>query len=221
MTALGIPSRLHRFCLALTALLAGCSSGVDNPSAYETEQFLCAPEHADRWQADLERCRSDFVHDRSCGGISSFRGRLQGQPVTVDARLDTSAFEDLREADGARRRNELKLNGVAPYFGFRFHFREVGGEVPGAEERPLQLLSGARPAGAPEPLLDDFVRLSLRLSASSQSVATSATGGTMSVTLQRDAEEAAVFQLEFEGDVVDGCFHAFATEYNLIRSAPP
>jgi hypothetical protein len=198
---------------AIVLVLEGCASPLDAPSIYESELFLCAPDQADRFRVELERCRNEYQRDGSCGGLVSFTGRLYEQPLVVDARFDVSRFEDLLRADGVRIRNEVKLSGISPYFRFRVRFWEMGGDMSG-DERSLDVIAGQAP-GPPQPFLDRFVRASVRLSASGQSVESSALTGNVSLSIQAVNEEAGTFHLGFGEDAIDGCFHAFLTEYSL------
>ena len=201
------------WCAAIAPILGGCSSALDAPSVYESEVYLCAPQQADRWRVELERCRSEYDLNGSCGGLVSFTGHLYRQPLVVDSRFDVARFEDILRSDGVRMRNDLKLSGISPYFRFRVRFWEVGGEV-SSGERTLDVIAGQAP-GPPQPFLDRFVRASVRLSASGQSVESPALGGNVSLSLQAVNEQAGTFHLEFGEDAIDGCFHAFLTEYSL------
>ena len=201
-------------CAATAPVLGGCSSALDAPSVYESEVYLCAPEQADRWRTELERCRSEYERDGSCGGLVSWKGHLYQQPLTIESRFDVTRFEDLVRPDGVRIRNEMKLSGISPYFRFRFRFWEVGGDMFGGE-RTLQVIGGQAPGSEPQPFLDRFVRASIRLSASGQSVESSALSGNVDLSLQAVDEQAGTFHFQFAEDAIDGCFHAFLTEYSL------
>jgi hypothetical protein len=107
---------------AMALILTGCASPLDAPSIYDSETFLCAPDQADRFRVELERCRNEYDRDGSCGGLVSFTGRLYDQPLVVDSRFDVSRFEDLLRPDGVRIRDQVKLSGISPYFRFRVRF---------------------------------------------------------------------------------------------------
>ena len=201
-------------CVALALLVGGCSSALDAPSVYESEVYLCAPDQADRWRVELQHCRDEYEGGGSCGGLVSFTGRLYGQPLTIDSRFDVARFEDVLR-DGVRIRNEMKVSGIGPYFRFRVRLWEVGGDM-SEGERSLQVIAGQTPGG--EPLSDGFVRASVRLSASGQSVESSAVAGDVSLSLQVVNEQAGTFHFEFGQDAIDGCFHAFLTEYSLTAA---
>ena len=204
---------------AAASVLGGCS-GIDVESAYGSERYLCTDEQADRWQAELSQCRTDHDADRSCGGLLSLTGRMHGQPLTVDARLEVARFEDVLRADGVRLRNEIKLNGIGPYFHFRVRLWEVGGELSGAGPT-LAVMAGQAPGVDPGPLLDSFVRASLRLSAAGQSMESPAVAGYVSSPVQAESEQAATFRFEFGSDEVEGCFHALRTEFSLTPGGAP
>ena len=137
-------------CVATALFLEGCSSALDAPSVYESELFLCAPDQAERWRVELERCRNEYERDRSCGGLVSFTGRLYRQPLVVDSRFDVSRFEDILRTDGVRIRNDVKLSGISPYFRFRVRLWEVGGDMSGSE-RTLDVIAGQAPGPKPQP----------------------------------------------------------------------
>ncbi|HMJ51194.1 MAG TPA: hypothetical protein VK540_03940 [Polyangiaceae bacterium] len=200
-------------CAAMALVVEGCASPLDAPSVYESEVFLCAPDQADRFNVELERCRNEYDRDGSCGGLVSFTGRLYNQPLVVDSRIDVSRFEDLLRADGVRIRDQVKLSGISPYFRFRVRFWEMGGDMLG-DERSLDVIASVAPGA--QPFLDRFVHASIRLSASGQSVESPALNGNVSLSVQTVNEEAGTFHLGFGEDAIDGCFHAFLTEYSLL-----
>jgi hypothetical protein len=202
---------------ALVAALGGCSA-VEPESAYASERYLCGEEQGERWRLELEQCRIDHQVNGSCAGVMSLTGRLHGEPLTVDSRLEVARFEDVVGADGVRLRNEIKLNGLGPYFHFRIRLWEVGGEL-GAQPA-LEVIAGQAPGAEPRPLRDSFVRASFRLSAAGKSVESPAAGGYVSLPLHAESEQAGIFRFQFGSDQIDGCFHALLTEYSLTRGAP-
>jgi len=204
---------------AMVPALSGCSA-LDVESAYASEHFLCGEEKAERWHRELEQCRIEHAADGSCAGLLSLTGRLHGQPLTVDSRLEVARFEDVIRSDGVRMRNEIKLNGLGPYFNFRVRLWEVGGELSGSHPT-LEVIAGHAPGSEPRPLLDSFVRASLRVSAAGQSMESPAAAGYLSLPIQEETEQAGTFRFEFGSDEVDGCFHGLLTEYSLTAAGAP
>lgn len=205
-------------CACLFAFVLGCSVAVENPPAYETERFLCTGEHADAWQAELDRCREAFETDESCGGVISFRGRIEGKDVTVDSRITGNEFIDWLPADGVHLRDHVMLYGSSPYFHFSFQWRELGGDLlGGAEGRELGFGAASEPFGMLE---DDLARSSLRMTVGADSRSFPFRGGSLSIERQRTHEEAATFEAEFAaGDSLSGCFHAFPLKRRIIRES--
>jgi hypothetical protein len=205
---------------ALPGVLGGlafaCSSGVENPSAFSEERYLCAPELASAWQAERELCRASFELDRGCLGAVSFAGQLQGSSVVVDAPIYDAEFNDRVVADGTWRREEAKFDAESPYFLARFRFTSIGGfqlDANASRELEITRVPGDDPAIA---LDDSLAHGGLRLTASSQSVESPAEAGNLSITSQSAVEQSGSFTLEFENDAVDGCFYMFTTARLLI-----
>lgn len=198
-------------CLALA-----CSSGLENPSAFSEEHFLCAPELASAWQEEYELCRASFELDRSCTGAVSFAGELQGSPVVVDGAVFDAEVTDRVVADATWRRDQFKFDSLSPYFRFRFRFTSVGGfRLDPNASRELDI--SRVPAGDPALALDDaLAHGALNLAASGQSVESPAKSGTLSITSQSTVEQSGSFNLEFDDDVIEGCFYAFTTARLLI-----
>jgi hypothetical protein len=198
--------------------LVSCALPVETPQPYATEQNLCAAEQAEEWQAQVARCRQQFDLAKSCGGVISFSGSLEGEDVTVDSELSGTEFADLSKADASKVRVDINLYGRSPYFGFNFIWRAVGGKISGERlERTLRL----EPAF--DSLDDEFVRGAFRVNVGGESKAFAARTGMLVITRQHRDEEVATFQATFgtAGDELSGCFHAFGVQRKLTREAVP
>jgi hypothetical protein len=208
-------------CAALFAFALGCSVAVENPPAFEAERFLCLAEHADEWQAEVDRCREAFERDASCGGVISFSGRIEGKDVAVDTRITGNEFIDWQKADGVQVRQQIMLYGRSPYFYFSFQWRELGGDlIGGADGRELGVGTSTQPD---EVLDDDLVRPSLRMTVGAESRAFAFRDGSLSIERQALEEESATFDAELadEGDSLSGCFLAFALTRRISRESTP
>jgi hypothetical protein len=202
--------------LAFAAVLAftGCSAAVENPPAYSSERNLCAAKHASAWDAKIARCRAAYDRDKSCGGLMSFAGRLEGEQITVSSELGATEFADRIDADGSTVRVEVKLYGRSPYFAFDFEWRGLGGAVTDEDtERELRFES------ALESTDDDIVRGALRLSVAGESRAFAPRAGTLKVTRQAAEEQVATFDVAIggSGDHLSGCFDAFVVRRTFDR----
>jgi hypothetical protein len=203
---------------ALGCLAVGCSSGVENPSAFSEERFLCAPELSADWQEGLERCRAAFELDRGCTGAVSFAGELQGNAVVVDGMVGSrdTEFNDRVVADGTWRREQVKFDVTSPYFLAGIKFTSVGGfELETDASRELDI--GRVPAQDPTLSLDDaLAHGALSLAASGQSVESPARAGTLLITSQSAVEQSGSFSLELDDGAIEGCFYMFTTARLLI-----
>lgn len=203
------------FAVAGAFALVSCALPVDSPQAYATEQNLCAAEQAEEWRAQVERCRQKYQLTKSCGGVISFSGRLEGEAVTVDSALSGTQFADLIESDGSELRVDIDLHGRSPYFAFNFTWRAVGGNVDGeAIERALRF------DPVLESLNDENVRGAFRVIVGGESKAFAARTGMLLISRQTRDEEVATFQAAFgtAGDRLTGCFHAFGIQRTLTRA---
>ena len=68
----------------LACLAVGCIDPLDTPTAYASQRALCEDAYSAELQAEVEACREERASGGTCGGVLSFAGRLQGQPVTVE-----------------------------------------------------------------------------------------------------------------------------------------
>jgi hypothetical protein len=194
--------------------MLGCASEVDNPSIYESEEFLCTPDRADEWQARIEECRRVRQQGGGCDGFLSFAGSVQAQSIVIDSQLEQVILEDSVLPDGARVRDVVKLDGVGPYFRFRLRFWDIGGSTAISAERSLQVVA-SQPVDPAGTLTDDYMGAALRLSASSQSLESAAQSGVVVIKHQTALEQAGSFQLQIHADEIEGCFHAFKSNRTL------
>ena len=78
----------------LTLASAGCLDPLDTPTAYESEPYLCGSDSQGAWTEQLEACRDAYEKDRSCAGLFSFRGQLEGTPLKVTSEISFANFEN-------------------------------------------------------------------------------------------------------------------------------
>jgi hypothetical protein len=107
------------FCLGLacSGALAGCVAPLEAPSAFDDQQYLCDPGHADAWRARIESCRDAFAADGSCLGVISLRGILDNENVVMDSPVTRLVITDTPNRDGVVVRDYF-VSGRAPYFDF-------------------------------------------------------------------------------------------------------
>lgn len=197
-----------------TFVLVACAVPVENPPAYDSEQDLCTAKHAEALRSRVERCRDDFARDKSCGGVISFAGQLEGEQITVDSELGATEFADRIDTDGSEMRVDVKLYGRSPYFAFAFEWRGLGGDLMGETiERELRFGSVL------ESVDDEVVRGALRMTVGGESKAFAPRTGTFTVERQTLDEEIAAFRADFgsAGDSLKGCFHAFPVRREIER----
>jgi hypothetical protein len=196
--------------LVCSLTLLACSEAVENPAAYDAEVYLCDAAHADVYESRIADCIASNENGAGCGGIASFRGRIEGLRVTVDSELSRAEFSDVNADDGTRRRDDMKLFGRSPYFQFQFQWKEIGGDLlGGGDDRTLEF--GA-PREAALALYDDRIRPSLRLSVGGESRDFSLGSGTLTIDRQTATEEIGSFEarINADGDRLEGCFYALA-----------
>jgi hypothetical protein len=200
--------------LALT-LGAGCAQPMLTPSAYASERDLCAPGQEAALAAELEACRAARAAGEPCGGVVSFHGTLEGQPVVVDAHLDGTTLTQAREPDsGDRVLEEARTHGRSPYFQFVFDMKSVGGRMAEGAARPARTLLVQPGAEDLDGNLEDAaMELSLRLAVGSESVdLMGQQGGSVTVASEGLHALSGTFDSGFgtAGDRVAGCFHLLA-----------
>ncbi len=201
---------------ALAGCATACATAVENPPVYDSERFLCAEASSDAWRDAVADCREAFDRDKSCGGVVSFKGQLEGEPLTVDAEISNSEFIDLH-VDGAELRQEIKLSANSPYFRFVLSWLDMGGDlVGGADGSELRF---GTTTDADSVLEDDLVRASIRMTVGGESRAFAPRRGELLSERQRLHEQVATFTAELgdSGDYLEGCFHAFAIDHRITR----
>ncbi|MBW2254248.1 MAG: hypothetical protein JRI25_06570 [Deltaproteobacteria bacterium] len=194
---------------AALALTVGCLQPFETPSAYEDQRYLCANDSVDALWEEVDNCGAL----PTCGGVASFTGTLEGQPVTVESHLDASAVRLVAQGE-ARMLDGVDLGGNGPYFRFVFAFESIGGDWDVAADTPRTLgYTGA--AGSLESHLDDtWVEAFLQLSAAGDSKDLAGTDGELVVE-----EQAPTYvHLSFSGvygqqeDHIEGCIHVLPLE---------
>jgi len=197
--------------LIVLSITCGCAEPFDTPSAYEGQQYVC---DNDAFDERLALCRTRWTADRSCAGITSMTGILQGQPLTVTSELSEATFLDVLVKNGAALRTEVTGIGRSPYFQFSMRYRSIGGEASnGGTTRTLTLVTNA--SSQVDELMDTKVAGDLRLNNGSDSSNISFKAGSLELALQNSNEEAGMFTAQFAraGDTLRGCFHYLATEH--------
>jgi hypothetical protein len=125
--------------IGASLLVLGCGAPLEAPSAYASERFLCAPEHAAEWDALVSACNERYGSDRSCPGVASLRGEADGQAFVTDEPLFAAAYE--YDATKPTSVGTLSLNGRSPYF--RFHFSADGLTVETTPGSPSRCVPGS------------------------------------------------------------------------------
>ncbi|HMJ14871.1 MAG TPA: hypothetical protein VK524_25840 [Polyangiaceae bacterium] len=211
-----LPSQRIAWLAASLLALLGCTVAVENPPAYDAERDLCAAKRKGEWERRLASCRDEYEADASCGGLISFTGQLEGEPLTVDSELGASEFSDRVNAEGAELREDVKLQGRSPYFVFTFEWRGLGADL-SSENGPRTLSFGAG-VGGQESLEDELVRGALRMTVGGETRAFAPRGGSLVIERQTQGEQVATFETNFGGsDDLTGCFHAFAVKHSIVR----
>lgn len=200
--------------LLATALLlgAGCIEPFETPSEYDSQRFLCDEAHQEAWEDLVSSC----ADDDACGGVVSFKGKLEGVPVVVESTQPTTAFRRVRRAEGdAVVLDRIDSFGASPYFEFGIKMKSVGGdaesEAPAAREMSVDSAAERRE----DAFDDDVLTFDLRLTSGGESVdLTGLKGGTVKITAQGPEELQATFATSFgaEADRVEGCFALFPTD---------
>ena len=160
--------------LAVILLAAGCLDAVEHHAAFGQQRYLCTPEHADTWAAEVAACRAARGAGESCGGLLSMRGRLQGFEVTVETSLYATTLYVAEFDTGVRLLNRLYLNGATPYFFFVLKTYTVGGDMmaPDGDERELVWDPEAYASTASmETLIDDRVGGDFRIETALENIA--------------------------------------------------
>ncbi len=206
-------------CLAIV-LSVGCLQRFEPHSAYDDQVYLC--DQPEAWAASVEACRLAFDVDRSCGGVLSFRGRLQATDIVGTSDASGSAIL-LRDVGGpALLLDRIDLSAVTPYFLLALKLKNLGGAV---EDSPQDVsLSYDFDAAGDERvggLDDDRVQASLRIEngAESDDVIGLTDGGTVTLLSRARREASGTFEGAFgvDDDVMEGCFHVLALEVRVAR----
>jgi|GEM_PF-4595801 len=205
-------ARRFSFSILGLALLgaSACIDPMEAPSAYTTDVVaLCKPENQSLWEQNIESCQEAFDTDRSCGGVFSFDGQIQGRPVTVGSRVRSSVSVLDKDA-GAPLLDEVATDGSGPYFNFTAKFRSVGGrqETLGGTPRVLQYAGAPNAPSVPTPLEDNQALFTLRINGA-ESVVFTGTAGNLTFTEQTADKVEGTFDTTFgsEDDHVTGCFY--------------
>jgi hypothetical protein len=201
---------------------SACIDPMEAPSAYTTDTVaLCKPENQQVYEQAVEDCQGAFANDRSCGGVLSFDGKIQGRPVTVSSRVQSSVAV-LDQSSGAPLLDEVATNGSGPYFNFTTKFRSSGGrlETLGGQSRVLQYAGAPNAPSVPNPLEDDQVLFTLRLNGA-ESVTFTGTSGNLTFSEQTAQDVVGTFDTVFgsDEDHVTGCFHVFP-QIQTAEAAP-
>lgn len=206
-------------CLAL-ALSAGCLQTFEPHSAYDDQVYLCDDPEA--WAASVEACRLAFDVDRSCGGVLSFRGRLQATDIVGTSDASGSALV-LRDVDGPSLLfDRIDLNATTPYFVLTLRVKNLGGAVEDAPQ-DVSLTYDFDAAGEErvDGLDDNRVEASLRITngAESDDLIGLTDRGTVTLLSRGRREGSGTFEGAFgvDDDVVEGCFHILALEVRVAR----
>jgi hypothetical protein len=210
--------RLLAGCLLLPGA-ASCFNAVDAPSAYDGEHDLCSDEFAEEYADRVEACRKRWRKDKSCGGVVSFSGTLQGVEVVVDAELEGTEIRDI-QIDGVNYRDRLRLAGMSPYFEFELAAKLLGGDT-GRTLTDRELV--VNPAVDRESTWFEDARTDLELGLQAGTLSdVQLTSGSFVL----EEQNADVSRGHFAGRSADeltdlrGCFHAFTTESLLELGEP-
>lgn len=191
---------------ALAFVLPGCTGPLDAPSAYSEVRVLCRRERAAEWEAEIARCREDFVRSRACLGVIGFDGHLEEEPLAVQTRLTALTLSGVPEAT-ERRLGAFTAHGTGPYFFFQLDAKSIGDAVRPSLSWERQLTDVSRGEGH---YSDDTVELAFRMSVGGESANLRARRGTMSMRALDDVGLRGAFHGEFGGaGHLDGCFVLF------------
>jgi hypothetical protein len=200
-----------------TCLHAGCFNPVEASNAYDDEVDLCALEQAPEYARRVAECRARWQQDpRSCAGVVSFTGLVQGVNVVVDAELSGTEVRDFQVGQGTQR-DRVKLLGASPYFLFELTMKLLGTPLDATSARTLNI----NPARDPESswYADDRgeVELSLLAGASGE---VQLTRGQLVIEQQTANENSGHFEGSNDKDSLRGCYHAFTTDMTLQLGEP-
>ena len=201
------------FLALLSPTVSGCIDGFDASNAYDDQEFLCGEENAEEWDRRVMDCaeRAD-----TCGGVLSFEGTLESQPVTIDTDLVRSTFKYVQAAvNEVLHLEAVDVVGATPYFTLSFKLESIGNPPPQQQaERVLVIDQAAR--SKESPLLDKIASVAVRLTAGGDSVSLGGRtdSGEVILTTQNFITLVGEFHGEFgaEGNEVTGCFQLVPLE---------
>ena len=201
--------------------LCGCPRGIDLPTAYEDQRYLCAPEHEEAWKAAVAECRQRFDRDRDCAGVVSYQGRLEETPLRVESWLSQSSFLEVVGHSGSQAQlADVEATGRSPYFLFTLKLRSLGGAANAVFDNERRFVVDPRSRSRPDALGDLRIEPSLRLSVGGESVDLAGLdeAGEVVITHQAPTEVRGSFDAAFgsPGDRVEGCFVIFPLERNTV-----
>jgi hypothetical protein len=176
-------------------LTVGCGSGLDAPSAYAEQTYLCQDDRAVDRQTQTDGCRADA----ECLGWLSFQGTLQHQFVRTSTRLERVQVSNEELAGTGRVRDSVQLHARTPYFELRWVWSDFQLPASGVAERDWQISNRSGPG---------LVRSSLRMAGGGASVDLAAQSGTLRGGWTVGEHWSDLSVNYGPGNALDGCFFA-------------
>jgi hypothetical protein len=212
---------MRRLLFVLLGASVGCVQPFETPSAYEAERYLCDPAAATQYAAAVSDCQTAFDQNRGCGGVISYRGKLEGRALTVDSTLGTAQFLiQPGPMAGQTSFDGLSVTGASPYFAFLWRLQSAGGDANATLATAQTYSVDERARKVMGSLSDNQVDLSMRLEGGGQSVGVQGlTGGTLTITRRSMSRVEGTFSASFTNadDKLDGCFVVLPLEVAQIE----
>lgn len=203
--------------IAVAGAALGCAAPVETHSAYADQAYLCTDDAADALATAVASCTAAWQRDRSCGGIMSFSGQIEGNAVTVTSELDGTSFRvALPSDDETAYLDRIDSNGAGPYFRFSFKAKSLGGDAEATTATARTLTLNRTATTQPGHLTDGVAELALRLTAGGDSADLLSLDDGGVLVLDEQAPERLVghFDARFgeATNAIQGCFTLLAIE---------
>ncbi len=201
-------------------LLLACADPLDAPPASQQARDLCTHENVRVLQELVAGCRDAWATDKSCAGILSFHGEVEGVPTKLEGTVTSVKFDDVIRADDSVVRGAVTMDGRGPYFELSFRFTSLGGVISDTDRVGRRLRVGG--SSEDGKLEDDQTAISFQLASDAQSRDLAASSGYLVIDTQKEQEESGRFEIRAPrgpNTVIAGCFVVFPTRIRRTMEA--